>query len=367
MADKRTSGWVVGRLLGAPVIVQPLTLVMLAVLAFLFASGSGATTARSLAVGGILAGSLLVSVFLHEVAHALAARAFGRRVAEIVLTLWGGHTSFDAAALTPLVNGVTAVAGPAMNLAIAGAARASLEVIAEDTLAGAILAYVAWANVMLAVFNLLPGIPMDGGKVLESLVWAGTKNRLRGTWIAAWGGHVVVVVVVAYVLGGPLLVGGRPSVVDLVAAGLIASVLWPAASAARRFSSAMLRRDGVTVKGFMVPAVAVEYTVSLDDAATAAQAAGADEVVVLGVDGVPAGRFPTSAIAAVPVHLRATTSLQAVTLPLPRGAEIDLGAQADVMIPALRTWWGKTEAWVVRDGAAVVGIVRLVDVVAALK
>ncbi|WP_291382382.1 site-2 protease family protein [Demequina sp.] len=367
MEERRTRGLVVGRVLGAQVIVQPSTLLMLALLSYVFASASGETTASTLSIGVLLAVALMGSVLLHEFAHAIAARSFGRTVKEIVLTLWGGHTSFESHDMTPTVNGVTAAAGPAMNLVIAGAASATMAFTQLGGVAGAVVSYVAWANVLLAVFNLLPGIPMDGGRVLESVVWAITRNRNRGTVVAAWGGRVVAVGVVVYSIAGPLLSGGRPSLTSVVIAVLVFSILWPAASAALAFSSTMLRRDGVDVAGLMRAAVAVPYTYSVHEALGAAATAGVEEVVVLGADDAPAGRFPVEQAQAVPESARLTTSLQSVTTPVPRGSEIPAGAASDVMIPALREWWGKSDVWVVRDGKAVVGIVRLVDVLAALK
>ena len=358
---------VVGRVLGAPVIVQPSTLVMLAILSFVFASRSGETTARSLSLGLALAIVLFGSVFLHEVAHAIAARAFRRTVSEIVITLWGGHTSFEANGLTPVVNGVTAIAGPIMNLIIAAAARMVLVTTPVDGLAEAIIAYVAWANVLLAIFNVLPGIPMDGGRVLESAVWAGTGNRHRGTLVAAWGGRVIAVAVVVYSLGVPLLQGRRPGIIDAVGAILIFSILWPAASSAIGYSRSMLRRDQVCTRSLMVRAVGVPYTATVAEARSAAEQAGVAEVVVLGADGVPAGRFAYDLTHEVPDASRASTTLQSVTTPVPRGATIEPDADATALLPALREWWGRTDVWVVTDGEAVVGIVRLVDVVAALK
>jgi Zn-dependent protease len=367
MEERRTKGILMGRILGAHVIVQPSTLVMLALLAYVFASASGQTTARTLSIGALLAVALMGSVLLHEIAHAIAARLFGRTVKEIVLTLWGGHTSFESSDMTPTVNGVTAAAGPAMNLVIAGAASAAMAVTDLGGVPGAVVAYVAWANLLLAAFNLLPGIPMDGGRVLESIVWVLSRNRHRGTVVAAWGGRVVAVGVVAYSIASPLLQGERPSLMGVVIAVLVFSILWPAASAALAFSSTMLRRDGVNAAGLMRVAVAVPYTVSVQDALDSARKAGAEEVVVLGADDAPAGRFPVDQAQAVPESARATTSLESVTTPVPRGSEIPAGAASDVMIPALREWWGKTDVWVVRDGESVVGIVRLVDVLAALK
>jgi len=367
MSERRTSGFVAGKILGAPVIVQPSTLVMLAVLAYVFASAAGETTARTLSIGLLLAASLVGSVLLHEVAHAIAARAFGRKVSEIVITLWGGHTSFDASGLTPLVNGVTAVAGPAMNLVIAGVARLVLLTAQPAGLTGSVLAYVAWANVLLAIFNILPGIPMDGGRVLESIVWSATRNRNKGTLVAAWVGRFVAVAVVVYSLGSPLLQGRRPGLIDVVVALMVFSILWPAASSAIAYSKAMLRRDGLTVAALMLPAVGVSYTVTVEGSRNIAEAAGVREVVVLGADDAPAGRFPLELTEQVPPEARDVTSLQSVTTPIPRGAAIDVSASADVLIPELREWWGKTDVLVVVDGPAVVGILRLVDVVAALS
>lgn len=358
---------VVGRVLGAPIIIQVSTLLMIALLAYFFASSSGQTTVRTLSIGTLLALALVGSVLLHEIAHAISARLFGREVKEIVLTLWGGHTSFASHDMTPTVNGVTAAAGPAMNFVIAGAASATMAFTDLDGVGGTVVSYVAWANVVLAIFNLLPGIPMDGGRVVESIVWAITRSRNRGTIVAAWGGRVVAVGVLLYVIGGPFLTGGRPTITSIIIAILVFSILWPAASAALAFSSTMLRRDGITVAGLMRPAVAVPYTHSVEDALGAARVAGVQEVVVLGADDAPAGRFPVEQADAVPEAARPTTSLQSVTTPVPRGSEIPAGAASDAMIPALREWWGKADVWVVRDGDAIVGIVRLADVLAALK
>jgi len=367
MSETRTKGIVAGRVFGAPVIVQPSTLVMLAVLSYLFASAAGETTARTLSIGLTLAASLVASVFLHEVAHATAARAFGRKVEEIVLTLWGGHTSFDARALTPMVNGVTALAGPAMNLVIAGVAEVALQVTHAGGLAGTVLAYLAWANVLLAVFNVLPGIPMDGGRVLESAVWGATGSRYKGTLVAAWAGRAVAVGVVVYVFATPLLQGRAPGLVDIVVAIFVFSVLWPAASSSIAFAKAMLRRDSVTVGALMARAVAVPYTATVEVARHAAESSGVEEIVVLGADGAPAGRFSMDLTEQVPAEARGVTSLQSVTTPIPRGAYIEASAASDVLLPQLREWWGKTDVFVVREGESVVGILRLVDVVAALS
>lgn len=362
----RTKGIQLGRLLGARVVLQPSTLIMIALLAWVFASSGGSVTSRTFALGVILAVLLFASVFLHELAHAVAARLFRRQVREIVITLWGGHTSFDSVGMTPLVNGVTAAAGPAMNVVIA---LASFGVSASGAVNGtpaAVLVWLGGANIFLAIFNSLPAIPMDGGRVLESIVWRLSGNRHRGTIVAAWGGRIVAVLVIVYAVASPLLAGREVDIFNLMLAFLIASVLWPAASAALKYSQIMGRREGLTVAKLLVPAVAVPYDVSVAQARDAANSAGAREIVILAADGAAAGHFPVAITDEVPVDARAATSLQAVTMPLPRGAEVPHTLGGEELVRALREWWGRTEVWAVRAHGDVTGVVRLQDVLDAL-
>jgi Zn-dependent protease len=363
-----TKGIQIGRLLGARLVLQPSTLLMIALLAWVFASSGGQVTGRTFGLGVVLAVLLFVSVFLHEVAHAIAARGFKRQVREIVITLWGGHTSFDSAGMTPFVNAVTAIVGPLMNVLIALVAFA---VTVSGTVTGSVAAVLTWlagANMFLAIFNALPGIPMDGGRVLESIVWGVSGNRHRGTVVAAWGGRVVAVGVIIYAVAAPLSRGQQIDIFNLVLAFLIASVLWPAASAALKYSQVMGRRDGLSIAKIMVPAVAVPYDISVAQAREVAHAASAREVVILSADGAPAGHFPVALTDEIPAEARATTGLQSVTMPLPRGAEVTAALAGEDLVRSLREWWGKTDVWVVRDaGGQVTGVVQLSVVLEALK
>lgn len=351
---------------------------MVVVLALIFSTGSGTElTRRSFTLGVIFAVLLFVSVFLHELAHAATARAFGRRVDEVVITLWGGHTSFDGAGLTPRVQGLVAAAGPVANLVVAGLAYVPIwlgwvSVDLLDRLTGdvwlyAALQWVIWANVLLAIFNALPGIPMDGGRVLESLVWAGTGSRYTGLRVAAWGGRVVAVGFVIYSLGGPLLQGRAPSAFEVVWAGLIFMLLWPAASHALRMSQVLQARDSMSVAALMLPAVAMEHHRSVRDALALAQSAGAAEVIVVNPTGQAAGHFPVSLASSVPAEERDATTLVSVTMPLPQGATISVDATGSDVTQALEQWWGKTDVVVVTDAGGFAGVLRLTDAMKALQ
>ena len=363
-----TRGIYVGTLLGGRVIVQPSTLLALTLLALLFSSGAGVElSARTFLIGLGLAALLFASVFLHELAHAVAARAFKRKVNEIVITLWGGHTSFDAEGITPRVSGLTALAGPLANVAIAGALQTALWLEVLDGRLAVLGSWLVLANLILAAFNALPGIPMDGGRVLESVVWAITRNRHRGTLVAAWGGRVVALGVVAFALGAPLLAGERPTLFSVAWSIVIFSLLWPAASAALKTSTLMGRREGISAATLMVAAVAVPHHVSVADARAAAASRNAVEVVVTSPDGSSSGHFPVSLTDAVPQHAHATTGLQPVTMPLPRGTDVTGELAGDALVESLKEWWGRTDVWVVREHGEVVGVVRLAHALKALQ
>lgn len=363
-----TRGFFLGRILGARVVVQPSTLLTLGLLALLFSSGAGVElNRRTFAIGLLLAVLLFASVFLHELAHAVAARLFKREVREIVITVWGGHTSFDAGGITPVVSGVTAAAGPLANVLLAGAAQALVATGAVADRPATVLQWVALANVILAIFNALPGIPMDGGRVLEAVVWGATGRRHLATQIAAWGGRAVAVAAVAYVVGVPVLQGRNPELFAIIWAAVIFAILWPPASQALKVSRILAKREGLTAGVLMVPAVAVPHAVTVEQARTQAESTQAVEVVVMSPDGTPAGHFPVSLTNAVPAGQRATTSLQSVTMPLPRGTVVSSALHGDDMVDALREWWGRSDVWVVVDDGEVRGVVRLSDALKALQ
>lgn len=367
-APQRPPGIRLGSINGAQIVVQPSTLLMLLILAFLYSSSAdGKLTSHAFSLGMLLAVLLFVSVFIHELAHAIAAWGFGRKVSTIMLTLWGGVTSFDARNLTPKVVGITAIAGPAANGVVALAAWGVLQ---TDVLTGTVqdvVRWLVWANVVLGVFNVLPGIPMDGGKVLQAVVWAATGDRLKAQVVAGWAGRVIAVAVVLFTAGYPLLQGKQISLVNVAFAILLFTVIWPSASAAINSAGVQARRESTRIASLMRPAVGVPYTASVQAAAEAAATSRADAVVVLAADGAPAGLADLEIISRVPERQRPHEGLQSVTTPIPRGAVVTPLLDGEELIGALREWYGRTDAWAVVDGERVVGVVRLEAVLSALQ
>ena len=220
-----------------PLQVSPATLVtvlLVAVLMFPSLQGPGLSVGRSALVALSLGLFLILSVLVHELAHALVARAFGARVDHIALTLWGGHTQYRAERMPAIGSVLVSLAGPASNGLLAAATGALAAIAAQGTVLSVAASFATWLNVVLALFNLLPGLPMDGGRALESLLGAVLRRPVLGTRITAWIGRAIAVGVVVLPLSRIVRLGGAGgfSLLTLVWALLIAGLLWQGASRA---------------------------------------------------------------------------------------------------------------------------------------
>ena len=139
------------------------------------------------------------SIVAHELAHAGVARAFDLPVAGITLLFWGGATETKADLKGPKGEFLVSAAGPATSLVVGG-----LFWVVSRALAGGsapiaeAFGYVGYVNVLLAGLNSIPGYPLDGGRVLQSAVWAATDNRATGARVAGWAGMIVGVGFAAY-------------------------------------------------------------------------------------------------------------------------------------------------------------------------
>lgn len=150
--------------------------------------------------GILTALGLLAGVFLHELAHALVARRQGMTVDGITLSWMGGITRMDGESRRPSTELMVAGVGPLTSAALGGALaliRLGVPTTGMGALDGAALGWLAWINVVLAAFNLLPAAPLDGGRVLHALVWAAGKDRWRATRVAAGTGVALGAVTVA--------------------------------------------------------------------------------------------------------------------------------------------------------------------------
>ena len=285
-SGRSSHGVRIGRVKGIPVYLAPSWFLIAVVIVVLVSTPVLKTRPLfGIAVGVVQALLLLACVLVHEVAHALTARAFGMQVLRIVANLWGGHTSFEAVASSPGRLAVVAAAGPGANAAVALASFVGLQAVTGD-LAGRVLEGLLIINGTLAVLNLLPGMPLDGGQVVECLVWKATGDRNRGAVVAGWCGRVVAAVVVLAFLGRPLVQGeglGFGGLWTLI----IGWVLWNGATESIRRGKALGLLSRLTV------ADVVEQAVYLPPGTTLSQAlAQPHAVVTTDARGIPCLLLP---------------------------------------------------------------------------
>lgn len=217
-----------------------------------------ASTAWTWAVSGFFVLIMFGTVLIHELAHALAAISFRWKVNDVTLNFWGGVTVYQHSSAgkeqTPFRSLTVAIVGPISNLVIAGAAWLLLQVLLDPGgTAQVLLTITVWANLLIGFFNLLPGHPLDGGRIVESSVWAATGSRARGMRAAGWSGRIIVVLIFLGGLLVPLLQTGQISPFALLIVLLVGAMLWQAASAAIKTAEAQLIAEQLTIPDLMTP------------------------------------------------------------------------------------------------------------------
>ncbi|HLY34443.1 MAG TPA: site-2 protease family protein, partial [Jatrophihabitantaceae bacterium] len=219
------------------------------------------------------------------------------------------------------------------------------------------------SNGVVAVFNLLPGLPLDGGRLLRAVVWRLGHNRLRGTRAAAWTGRVVAVL-----LGLSALVVDRSNFG--VSAGIItialAAYLWFGATQALRMGEMLERMPQVQLRALLRPGLLIPSDVSVAEALRRVWAGNARGLVV--VDGAerPQAIVDEALIGAVPPERRPWTSISTVARPLEPGMILDVDLSGEELLTAVRSTPAHEYLVVDRAGTPA-GILSVVDLAAMLK
>jgi Zn-dependent protease/CBS domain-containing protein len=188
------SSWRIGSILGIPLFVDSswfIILLLVTVSYGLEPSWHSAWGNLAWVMGFALALLLFASVLLHELGHSLAAKFQGIAVNSITLFLFGGIAAIDKESKTPGDALKVAIAGPLVSFGLFIVLTAISQIPALPTPVGVITSSVAQINLVLTLFNLIPGLPLDGGQVLKALVWKVTNSRIKGIRWAARSGQLL--------------------------------------------------------------------------------------------------------------------------------------------------------------------------------
>ncbi len=308
---------------------------------------------------------LYLSVLLHEVSHAFMARHFGHPVHSITLHFLGGMTSVEGEARSPRQEFLVAVVGPITSLAV-GFVGLLLYRSAPDGVLSIALYSLTWTNLLVGALNLVPGLPLDGGRVLKALVWGLSGNVHTGTLVAGWIGRVVAVLAVLWPFAQERLIGVTPTVVDFGLSFVVALFLWTGATAA--MASARLRRKLPHLVGRELArrTVAVPADLPLAEAVRRAREAQAGGVVTVTSDGRPEGLVSEAALLATPEERRPWVTVSSVSRTLGDGLALPADIAGEDLILAISRRPADEYLLVESDGS-IFGVLATSDVDQAFR
>jgi len=360
----------VGRFLGIPIhadlsLFVTAGIVALAFLPRLEQIDSGLGSRKYLVALGF-AFALYASILVHELAHAAVARAFGLPVRSVSLSMLGGLTTLDRKAETPGRDFAIAAAGPGATLLIALVSWLGLQSVEPGSVARLILFQLTASNVIVGIYNLLPGLPLDGGSMLADVVWKVTGRETVGQVVAGQVGRAVAVLTAAapFLLGW--VSGNAPDPVFIVWAAVIAYFLWAGSTAALRAATVRNRLAVLNLRSLIRPAYEVDSTLPLAESLRQLAENGARALVVVDRDGYPTGVVSEAAVSAVPVVRRPWVTVGEVARTIVPEMVLRDDLTGDVLLDALRAL-PSSEYLVVRADGSVAGVLSSVDLNAALN
>ena len=247
---------------------------------------------------------LYLSVLVHELAHSAVARGYGLPVRRILLYPLGGFSEIEQEPQTPGREFLVSAAGPALSLALAAGGYGLMHVVSADTIAGTLVRQLMWANLIVGAFNLLPGLPLDGGRMLRAVIWKVTGRPTTSTIAAAWAGRVLAVGLFALVLAPPVesRIGG--DTFSLLWVAVIAVFMWTGAGQAIKATKFRERLPGLQARRLARKAVSVAADTPLAEAIRRADESQARAVVVVDHDDKPIAILNETAVMATPPQRR---------------------------------------------------------------
>lgn len=367
-------GILMGRPFGVPVYVAPSWFLVAALITWVFGDQIERVlpelgAARYL-VSLFFAIAFYASVLVHELAHTLAALRFKLPVRRIQLQFFGGVSEIEKETETPGREFLLAFVGPLLSLVLAGIFYLGLYAVEPGTVPGVLLGGLMISNLIVAVFNLLPGLPLDGGRMLRAVVWKITGNAMTGTVAAAWIGRALAVTVL---IGLPLLtrtglfgnstedISGFTTVTDALLAAILAAIIWTGAGNSLRMARLREHLPELRARTLTRRAVPVESATPLSEALRRANEAGARALVVVDGHGGPTGIVRETAIASVPQHRRPWVAVSALAQDLSEGMKVPAELTGQPLLDYLRAS-PATEYLVVEEGGEIYGVLSTADV-----
>ena len=358
----------VGRFFGVPIYFAPSWLLVALLLTVYYAPvvhaavpGVSSSSAYLVAFG--FAFLFALCVLAHELGHTAVSLLLGTPVRRVVIFLLGGVSEIETDPKRPRDEFLIAVAGPLVSLIISMATLGGFELVRSHTMPGVLLVLLFWSNLVVAVFNLLPGLPLDGGRLLRAGVWAVARNRLAATRASAWAGRAVAVVVaVSGLVVDRANWGFAPGLFGIA----MAAYLWYGAGQALRVAELLDRLPRVSLAELLRPGLLVPADLSVAEGLRRAWTGNARGLVVVDSSDQPSAIVDEARIGSVPPDRRPWTQLSAVARPLEPGLVLHVGMTGEDLVNAVRATPAH-EYLVVDSEGSPAGILATADLAAALR
>jgi Zn-dependent protease/CBS domain-containing protein len=352
-------GLVVARPFGIPVYVSPYWFVIAGVFVIINADYLSATISgyTRYIVAAAFVVLLYLSVLVHELSHSVVARGYGLPVRRILLYPLGGVSEIEREAPTPGREFAVAGAGPALSLLL-GVIGWGVAQLVPYGVTGLVIRELMVANFIVGAFNLLPGLPLDGGRMLRAVIWKFTKRPTSATIAAAWAGRGIAVALLAIPFFFSGLVGG--GFVSMIWVLAIAAFMWTGATQSIKATRFRERLPTLQARRLARKAISVPASTPLSEAIRQADAAGARAVVVVDHDSKPIAILNEAAVTATPPQRRPWVDAGSMARTVDPGLILNADLQGMALLDAIRKS-PATEYLLVESSGEVVGVLTTRD------
>jgi Zn-dependent protease/CBS domain-containing protein len=353
----------IARPFGIPVFISPYWFLIAGVFVILYARGLDHSVPGNLryVVAAAFVVLLYGSVLVHELSHSVVARAFGLPVRRILLYPLGGFSEIEREPPTPGREFLVSAAGPALSLALAAAGYGLMHVVPADTIAGTLVHQLMWANLVVGIFNLLPGLPLDGGRMLRAVIWKLTGRQSTATIAAAWAGRVLAVslFVVPFAAGAVNGTGG--DLVSVLWLAVISVFMWTGAGQAIKATRFRERLPALQARRLARKAVSVAADTPVAEAIRRAEENQARAVVIVDHEDKPIAILNETAVMATPEQRRPWLEAGALARTLEPSLVLSADLSGLALLEAIRRA-PATEYLLVEPSGQVYGVLAARDV-----
>ncbi len=327
----------IASVVGVPIVIMPSWFLFAAYVLLVGPSLVGGGS-RGYVLSAAFALMLLASVVLHEIGHCVTARAFGLPVRAITVNLLAGLTEITEPPQTPAREYAVAIAGPMVSILLCSTGVVAAAAFPADGLAEALCLALAICNGSIAAMNLLPGLPLDGGRVLRSFLWQVTKDPLRATRLSAYAGMVLAFLVVPVLVIGVLPAVGLADrdAGTIIISAILGAFIYYGANASLRRADAEARLPRLTLDALARPALGVPANLPLAEAVRKVQESGMRALVVVDGNGRLEGIVSEAWVRQVPLERRPWVSVADGARKVEPGLLLDPTLEGEALLEAMR-------------------------------